>query len=219
MRQRAAGRARFPARLLSPQERRLEGQQAVSAAIAGPRANWRRCRPTTSWISPRTWPRRWRRRCRPPPRSRPCRWLPDSELAFYSAEYAAHRLPGRAAMVSLRHLAARSRAELANLLRPHASTCRPASSRASRTGAPTSAPASSKRCRRRACTRMIGCHLVDGAGHWVQQEQPAAGQPAAGASSCKRLRERRRKRRLATTVALTSQRERLLSSFRTDSKS
>jgi pimeloyl-ACP methyl ester carboxylesterase len=25
----------------------------------------------------------------------------------------------------------------------------------------------------RACTRMIGCHLVDGAGHWVQQEQPA----------------------------------------------
>jgi pimeloyl-ACP methyl ester carboxylesterase len=23
-----------------------------------------------------------------------------------------------------------------------------------------------------ACTRMIGCHLVDGAGHWVQQEQP-----------------------------------------------
>ena len=25
-----------------------------------------------------------------------------------------------------------------------------------------------------ACTRMLGCHLVDGAGHWVQQEQPAA---------------------------------------------
>jgi len=25
----------------------------------------------------------------------------------------------------------------------------------------------------RACTNMIGCHLIDGAGHWVQQEQPA----------------------------------------------
>jgi len=25
---------------------------------------------------------------------------------------------------------------------------------------------------RSACTRMLGCHLVDGAGHWVQQEQP-----------------------------------------------
>jgi pimeloyl-ACP methyl ester carboxylesterase len=25
----------------------------------------------------------------------------------------------------------------------------------------------------KACTNMIGCHLLDGAGHWVQQEQPA----------------------------------------------
>src|SRR5690606_3450008 len=25
----------------------------------------------------------------------------------------------------------------------------------------------------RACTRMLACHLVDGAGHWIQQEQPA----------------------------------------------
>jgi pimeloyl-ACP methyl ester carboxylesterase len=24
----------------------------------------------------------------------------------------------------------------------------------------------------RACSRVIGCHLVEGAGHWVQQEQP-----------------------------------------------
>ncbi|MEY9363885.1 pimeloyl-ACP methyl ester carboxylesterase [Bradyrhizobium yuanmingense] len=27
---------------------------------------------------------------------------------------------------------------------------------------------------RSACTKLLGCHLVDGAGHWVQQEQPAA---------------------------------------------
>ena len=25
-----------------------------------------------------------------------------------------------------------------------------------------------------ACTKMVGCHLVEGAGHWVQQEQPQA---------------------------------------------
>jgi pimeloyl-ACP methyl ester carboxylesterase len=25
----------------------------------------------------------------------------------------------------------------------------------------------------RVCTNMIGCHLIEGAGHWVQQEQPA----------------------------------------------
>jgi pimeloyl-ACP methyl ester carboxylesterase len=24
-----------------------------------------------------------------------------------------------------------------------------------------------------ACSRMLGAHLIDGAGHWVQQEQPA----------------------------------------------
>ena len=24
-----------------------------------------------------------------------------------------------------------------------------------------------------ACTRFVGCHLIDGAGHWVQQEQAA----------------------------------------------
>jgi len=23
-----------------------------------------------------------------------------------------------------------------------------------------------------ACTRMQGCHLLEGAGHWVQQERP-----------------------------------------------
>jgi pimeloyl-ACP methyl ester carboxylesterase len=26
----------------------------------------------------------------------------------------------------------------------------------------------------RACTRMLGCHFVEDAGHWVQQEQPEA---------------------------------------------
>ena len=25
-----------------------------------------------------------------------------------------------------------------------------------------------------ACTKMLGCHLLEGAGHWVQQEQPEA---------------------------------------------
>jgi pimeloyl-ACP methyl ester carboxylesterase len=26
--------------------------------------------------------------------------------------------------------------------------------------------------RNKACTQMVGFHLLDGAGHWVQQEQP-----------------------------------------------
>jgi pimeloyl-ACP methyl ester carboxylesterase len=33
-------------------------------------------------------------------------------------------------------------------------------------------PGTFERMQTSACTRMLGCHLVDGAGHWVQQEQP-----------------------------------------------
>ena len=33
-------------------------------------------------------------------------------------------------------------------------------------------PGNFERMQRSVCTRMLGCHLIDGAGHWVQQEQP-----------------------------------------------
>jgi pimeloyl-ACP methyl ester carboxylesterase len=33
-------------------------------------------------------------------------------------------------------------------------------------------PGAIERMQTEACTRMLGCHLIDGAGHWVQQEQP-----------------------------------------------
>jgi pimeloyl-ACP methyl ester carboxylesterase len=33
-------------------------------------------------------------------------------------------------------------------------------------------PGAVERMQNSACTRMVGVHLVDGAGHWVQQEQP-----------------------------------------------
>jgi pimeloyl-ACP methyl ester carboxylesterase len=33
-------------------------------------------------------------------------------------------------------------------------------------------PGAFERMQKTACTRMLGAHLVDGAGHWVQQEQP-----------------------------------------------
>jgi pimeloyl-ACP methyl ester carboxylesterase len=34
-------------------------------------------------------------------------------------------------------------------------------------------PGAFERMQDTACTRMVGCHLLEGAGHWVQQEQPA----------------------------------------------
>jgi pimeloyl-ACP methyl ester carboxylesterase len=33
-------------------------------------------------------------------------------------------------------------------------------------------PGAIERMQESACTRMRGCHLLAGAGHWVQQEQP-----------------------------------------------
>jgi pimeloyl-ACP methyl ester carboxylesterase len=33
-------------------------------------------------------------------------------------------------------------------------------------------PGAAERMQKTACTRMVGFHLVEGAGHWVQQEQP-----------------------------------------------
>jgi pimeloyl-ACP methyl ester carboxylesterase len=35
-------------------------------------------------------------------------------------------------------------------------------------------PGAAENMRSRACTRMVGFHLVEGAGHWVQQERPEA---------------------------------------------
>jgi pimeloyl-ACP methyl ester carboxylesterase len=33
-------------------------------------------------------------------------------------------------------------------------------------------PGAAESMQKTACTNMVGFHLVDGAGHWVQQEQP-----------------------------------------------
>jgi pimeloyl-ACP methyl ester carboxylesterase len=35
------------------------------------------------------------------------------------------------------------------------------------------APGAFERMQQGACSQLLGCHLVDGAGHWVQQEKPA----------------------------------------------
>jgi pimeloyl-ACP methyl ester carboxylesterase len=35
-------------------------------------------------------------------------------------------------------------------------------------------PGALERMQKTVCTQMVATHLVDGAGHWVQQEQPEA---------------------------------------------
>ena len=98
------------------------------------------------------------------------KWLPDSELAFYSAEYARNGFQGGLQWY---------RCGTSGAFMPELQTW------SGRTIDVPSAFISGKQdwgtyqrpgvyeaMQSKACTNMIGCHLVDGAGHWVQQEQP-----------------------------------------------
>ena len=100
------------------------------------------------------------------------RWLPDTELAVYAAEYQRNGFQGGLQWYRCGTSAA---------FTPELQTW------SGRTIDTPSAFISGKQdwgtyqrpgvleaMQSKACTRMIGCHLVDGAGHWVQQEQPAA---------------------------------------------
>jgi len=96
------------------------------------------------------------------------KWLPDSELSFYSAEYARTGFQGGLQW----YRCGTSGAFLAEL-----------QTWSGRTIDVRSAFISGKQdwgtyqrpgvyeAMQKACTNMIGSHLVDGAGHWVQQEQ------------------------------------------------
>ena len=99
-----------------------------------------------------------------------CHWLPDSELRVFSTEFARtgfqgglqwyrcrtenvdtselQLFSGRTIDVSAMFVAGRSDWGVYQV------------------------PGAIDRMQKIACTNMIGCHLVAGAGHWVQQEQP-----------------------------------------------
>jgi pimeloyl-ACP methyl ester carboxylesterase len=98
------------------------------------------------------------------------KWLPDSELAFYSAEYDRTGFQGGLQWY---------RCGTSGAFNPELETF------SGRTINVPSCFISGKQdwgtyqrpgvfeaMQRSACTQMIGCHLVEGAGHWVQQEQP-----------------------------------------------
>ena len=97
-------------------------------------------------------------------------WLPDRELAFYSAEYARTGFQGglqwyRCGTSGL------FTAELATW--SGRSIDVPSCFISGRQDWGTyQRPGVFEAMKASACTGMLGCHLVDGAGHWVQQEQP-----------------------------------------------
>jgi pimeloyl-ACP methyl ester carboxylesterase len=99
-----------------------------------------------------------------------CRWLPENELAVYSAEYQRTGFQGGLQWYRSR-TGGRFEGELQ--LFSGRSIDVPSIFIAGKSDWGTyQRPGNFERMQQSACTRMLGCHLIDGAGHWVQQEQP-----------------------------------------------
>jgi pimeloyl-ACP methyl ester carboxylesterase len=99
-----------------------------------------------------------------------CQWLPEGDLRVYSTEYERTGFQG-----GLQWYRARTQglydAELQ--LFSGRTIDVPSIFIAGKSDWGTyQRPGSFERMQQSACTRMLGCHLIDGAGHWVQQEQP-----------------------------------------------
>jgi len=99
-----------------------------------------------------------------------CRWLTDSELAVYGAEYERNGFQGGLNWYRAR-TSGRYEAELQLFSGRTIDVPSLFVSGKSDWGV-YQRPGSFERMQESACTRMLGCHLIDGAGHWVQQEQP-----------------------------------------------
>jgi pimeloyl-ACP methyl ester carboxylesterase len=101
-----------------------------------------------------------------------CHWLPDNELAVYAAEYQRNGFQGGLNWYRAR-TTGRYDAELQLFSGRSIDVPALFVSGTSDWGV-YQRPGAFERMQTAACTRMLGCHLLDGAGHWVQQEQPEA---------------------------------------------
>ena len=98
-------------------------------------------------------------------------WLPDSELAFYSSEYERTGFQG-----GLQWYRCGTSGEFIPELQTWSGRSIDVPScfiSGKQDWGTYQRPGVFEAMQSTACTKMIGCHLVDGAGHWVQQEQPA----------------------------------------------
>jgi len=99
-----------------------------------------------------------------------CRWLPENELAVYSAEYERTGFQGGLQWYR-RGTGGIDTAELQ--LFAGRTIDVPSMFIAGKSDWGTyQRPGNFERMQEGACPQMLGCHLIDGAGHWVQQEQP-----------------------------------------------
>ena len=101
-----------------------------------------------------------------------CRWLPDADLAVYAGEYARTGFQG-----ALHWYRCRTEPVLGEELELFAGCSIDVPScfiAGAQDWGIHQVPGAMARMNGTACTRMEAVHLIDGAGHWVQQEQPAA---------------------------------------------
>jgi pimeloyl-ACP methyl ester carboxylesterase len=101
-----------------------------------------------------------------------CAWLPERELAVYSAEFQRtgfqgglqwYRCAAESSCISELQTFSGRTIDVPSLFVAGASDW-----------GVFQKPGDFEAMQTRACTRMLGCELVDGAGHWVQQEQATA---------------------------------------------
>jgi pimeloyl-ACP methyl ester carboxylesterase len=98
-----------------------------------------------------------------------CRWLPESELAVYATEYQRTGFQGGLQWYR-RGTGGIDTAKLQLFSRRTIDV--PSIFIAGKSDWGTyQRPGNFERMQESVCTRMLGCHLIDGAGHWVQQEQ------------------------------------------------
>ncbi len=101
-----------------------------------------------------------------------CRWLTEPELAVYAGEYARTGFQGGLQWYRVRTSGAFVAEEQIFSGR---TIDQPSCFISGKSDwGVYQAPGAFEKMQGTACTRMLACHLVDGAGHWVQQEQPEA---------------------------------------------
>jgi len=99
-----------------------------------------------------------------------CKWLPDGELSVYAEEYGRNGFQGGLHWYRCR-TSLRYSAEL-QIFSGRAVEVPSCFIAGKSDWGVYQKPGDFERMQSSACTRLLGCNLLDGAGHWVQQEQP-----------------------------------------------
>jgi pimeloyl-ACP methyl ester carboxylesterase len=99
-----------------------------------------------------------------------CVWLPDDELRVYSGEYGRNGFQG--GLQWYRCMTGGLNASELSLFSGRTIDVPSCFIAGKSDWGIYQRPRSIEAMQKTACTQMLGCHLLDGAGHWVQQEQP-----------------------------------------------